>query len=774
MRLARTCRRGVGSFQRHLVLTLGLMLMSAGLAQSLVVYPLAGQDVLLGVAVAERIAAAYGDEAQNPGLEVYGPEVAPGLSAPLVTRDGFASLLGLLSGEDERTTDSPVGAVLLRGNLGADAVLTGRVSFAGESLRAQFYLATESGLDPFEVTAPEDEPGLLAQKAALLLAAKLDLTLPQVEYDIDLSSAYGDYVRALALVGGGFLDEALSVLEALGEEASAEAAELREDLNAVRLGEMTERPARLATMAVNSSPLDEALALEYFEALAAESELPVAETWQATLLASDGQDVAAEAAFAETAYPFGEAARAAYLVARDQAETGTAFDALLASDDVAALLGASLIAQLEGETATEKAALQRLTRLRPDYTYPFERLSFIAFDEDEPLAAAQALAVAVRQQPESDLYWTNLGWAYYLLDLFEQSQRASERAIALEPTQYIALYNLGLVHAVHGRLEDALAAYDQALALDPEVDDEAVLDLENARRRYPEEAAVHFSLATLYDQEGRRQEAALAYERYLDLEPQAPFERQAQTRLEVLRAPPPPLEISSGARLGLGPDLLEAETFQPGDRVYVAFELYTPGAELPPRVTLSASLRQDGATLAEQSLEVDIPRNAVGYVVDEIGFDLPRDLPAGAYRLEVLAEGSEERRAELQLEFEVTGSPSLQRQLLARGVVMQALESGQPLYSSRNLNQPDEDLLAALLDELERTATAAEEALPEIEAGRFEGLSGGELFTQSSAGDLRDFLEYLLAQGTEQASFTFVDAYAQWALDGAPSTDGEQ
>ena len=33
-----------------------------------------------------------------------------------------------------------------------------------------------------------------------------------------------------------------------------------------------------------------------------------------------------------------------------------------------------------------------------------------------------------------------------------------------------------------------------------------------------------------------------------------------------------------------------------------------------------------------------------------------------------------------------------------------------------------------------------------------------------------DFLDYLLASGSRDARFAFVDAYAQWAIDGAPET----
>ncbi len=750
---------------RRLLITALLFFAPLAWAQSLVVYPLAGPDVLLGVAVAERVAEALAEVA----TEVYGPEVVPGLVAPLIAEEGFASPLGLLGGEQEETTDSDAGARLLRDNLGADAVLTGRVASLDDTLRATFFLAEEGESDSFQVSAPEDDPGLLARKATLLLVEKLGLKRPQAAYDIDLSSPYGDYIRAVALVGGGFVDEALALLEEL-DEGDPQVAALLRDLEATRLGEVGQDAALQAALSLNLTPLDEALSLGYFERFAETSDLPVIDTWRATLLANEGREDEAAEAFDEAArYPFGELARAAYRLSRGEAESDLADLAL--SDNVGVLVGLSLLANLRGEAALEQAALTRLTELAPTYLYPFERLSFIAFDEDDPLRAAQALAVAVERMPESSLYWTNLGWAYYLLDLFEQSEAASLRAIDLDGSQYIALYNLGLVQAVHGRLDEALDAYEQAVALDPEVDDEALLDLENARRRYPDEEAVQYALATLYEQEGRRAEAAEAYQRFLALDPEASFAGAAQARLELLRAPLPPVEISSGAVVGLGPALLGASPFHPGDRVFASFELYTPGAELPNRVEVRASLEREGEVLDEAALTVDIPRNAIGYVVDGIGFDLPEDLEPGGYQLVLEAEASEERRAALELSFEVAGSAQVVRQLLGRNIIMMALETGRPLYGSRDLGSADAELAETLLAELRASADAAEGALPTVESGRFEGLSGGELFSESSAQDVEAFLEYLLEGGAQDASFTFVDAYAQWALDGAPTLE---
>src|SRR5690606_31017184 len=140
----------------------------------------------------------------------------------------------------------------------------------------------------------------------------------------------------------------------------------------------------------------------------------------------------------------------------------------------AALLAAAVTFEAAGGDERQEAALIALHRASPFLAYPLESLSYIYFDEENALRAVQVLTVAVELEPESSLYWTNLGWAWYLLGDLVRSEEASIRALSLDGTQSVAAYNLGLARTVTGRLEEALPAYEQALRFDPEVNDEAV------------------------------------------------------------------------------------------------------------------------------------------------------------------------------------------------------------------------------------------------------------------------------------------------------------
>src|SRR5690554_2984649 len=80
---------------RRTVLALAaLVLVTSAVASSLVVYPFTSQDPLLGVAIADEVAAAFHDHAI-----VFGPDVAAGVVPPLLVVDGYINV-GRIVGND--------------------------------------------------------------------------------------------------------------------------------------------------------------------------------------------------------------------------------------------------------------------------------------------------------------------------------------------------------------------------------------------------------------------------------------------------------------------------------------------------------------------------------------------------------------------------------------------------------------------------------------------------------------------------------------------------
>jgi tetratricopeptide (TPR) repeat protein len=282
---------------------------------------------------------------------------------------------------------------------------------------------------------------------------------PAARLNVDLSSPYGTFIDGLLNLGSGFPGEAYPLLR----RAAALSAEARWGRRSTALeGLLSDRPGAArsrypllaAAVALNTRPFDEAEVARAFSG----SALPLARLWEALLAAQTGDAAARErfAALDTESYPFSAAEGLLYRLSRGErgAEVRAELRALLERqpESLDVLVGGLFVAQTLADGPLEQRLAARLTRLAPAFAYPYERLSQRAFDRDDPNAAAVALRTATRLEPDNDLYWTNLGWAYYLLGVPGESEAASRRALELNPDERVARYNLGLVQVVTGRL----------------------------------------------------------------------------------------------------------------------------------------------------------------------------------------------------------------------------------------------------------------------------------------------------------------------------------
>ena len=186
-----------------------------------------------------------------------------------------------------------------------------------------------------------------------------------------------------------------------------------------------------------------------------------------------------------------------------------------------------------------------------------------------PAYAAQVAAMpeiaeaeqAVQATPGSAEAQFKLGTAWARAELFVPAEFAFRQAIALD-SQYVDAYvNLGVVYYQLGRLADALAQYDAALAITPddadihhnkgavyvqqalqtEMPDEALLDkgvaeFARALEINPNLPQACFSLGVVYNLRGQSTEALAMFKRFQELDdgsdPQAT--KMAKTYLERL------------------------------------------------------------------------------------------------------------------------------------------------------------------------------------------------------------------------------------------------
>lgn len=750
---------------RRTLVSLVLALVAWASAADLIVHPFRSQDPIVGVALAERVASALAD------VGVVGPELAPTLAAPIVVPGGFLNPLVVLPGGAFDET----GVALLAGATGVPAVVSGSLANLATGVRLDLVASVDGRIVRTSVRAPEGDLDRLAAAAVAAVAhwTGADYRPPR---PLDLRGVDQEAALARALLGAGLAADALDLLER-SEDLDAIDARFRDDLRAALADGGGGDPALAAIVSLASA--DPAAPEAAFARWLAAGGPPVADVWAGAWASSVGDIEAAEGHLdrAAAAYPYGRAARAAAALAHGEAEDGRArLAALTASAEPAALLAASFAAGALPDPALEDALLAALERAAPFLTYAFERRSFLAFDRGDALTAARTLAVAVELDPESDLYWTNLGWAWYLLGFVERSEAASLRALELDAAQVIARYNLGLVQVVTDRLDEALATYRETVRWSSEVDPEAVADLVDAESRYPDALGVPLALAYLLEQGGDRTAAADAYERYVaraTASPTAPAAdparvREASERIALLRAPLPPIEISGGLALQLGRRGPAVDRPHPGDPLTVVFEVSTPGDALPRRLELRAELSgADGVVVASGEARVDVPSGAIGYVTDVTTLELPVDLAVGAYTLRAWAEG-DGLRAEAEAPVTVAGAAERLRRLIGRGLVATALASGQALVGPRDLGQAEATVWARWVEELHAVAEMADEVMPVATEGRFAGESGGQAFARSTVEDVADFVDHLLASGARASTFALADAYAQWVVDGAP------
>lgn len=740
-------------FKPFWVLVLAALAAQAALAETLVVYPLSSQDPRLGAAISQRLAEAF-----EGHLDVYGPAVAPTLVPPVAVAGGYYNPGAFVS-----DTAEPAAAALFRQATGADAVINGQIYNVDNWLILEMNLAVEGRTHRLVLEEPATDPGALARRAAGVAARLLGLDFVPEVAPVDLSGSFGVTTAAIYLIGVGELDRAEALLAQEGGTDPL-ARELLDAMAAVRGGTFVGNPALLAALSLSRPDLDEEVSAAYFAALARRSDLPAVALWRAMLLVSAGSDAAAAALDDAATYPYGRAVQAAW-----RGVEAEEVRALIPGADVPALLALSVQAQLLQDLELEAEVLTRITRLAPELTYPFQRLSFIALDLDDPLAGAQALAAAARLAPDSDLYWTNLGWFQYLLGLLEQSEEASIRALLLAPNQVVAAYNLGLVQTVTGRLDEALESYDQALFYDVGVHPEAIIDLENALERHPAAPEVHYALGYLLEAAGRRADAAAAYAAYAGRVAAGSHRTRALERVETLSGPPPALELPGGVRLFLGPVDVTSSGLQLGDPLQPSFEVYTPDEALPGLIEVEFALADaGGGDVHVQEHQVRLPPDTVGFVIDGLVFELPADVPLGELSFEVRVSASEDRSVSVAVPVSVGSFEDPLRPLIGWRVNMDSLITGTSLYGRNDLGRWDE-VLAAFYEELEFTQEAAEDVMPLVDSGRFAGMDGGEVFRATTESDLLDFILWIARADTQGARFAFAEAYAQWALDGAPA-----
>lgn len=160
--------------------------------------------------------------------------------------------------------------------------------------------------------------------------------------------------------------------------------------------------------------------------------------------------------------------------------------------------------------------------------------------DDEPADAEEGVVTALGAAPQSAYEWFLRGCKLDEGDGDDSDEAAIaayEQAIALDPGLAAAHTNLGNLRYERGERSAALRCYETAVALDPDQPEalynlaniyEEEGDLEMAIAEYkralkvqPSFADAHFNLALTLEEVGGRQQAMQHWERFLDLTPES-------------------------------------------------------------------------------------------------------------------------------------------------------------------------------------------------------------------------------------------------------------
>jgi choline-sulfatase len=117
-----------------------------------------------------------------------------------------------------------------------------------------------------------------------------------------------------------------------------------------------------------------------------------------------------------------------------------------------------------GRHGEAMAVLQRVLQRDPKNAHAYETLGMIELRQQTPVLARDHLRQALELNDKLPIAWNTLGVALYQLggpDAAASAIHAWQRAVELDPKQYDALYNLGLVAAGQGRRAEARKALRQ-------------------------------------------------------------------------------------------------------------------------------------------------------------------------------------------------------------------------------------------------------------------------------------------------------------------------
>lgn len=160
------------------------------------------------------------------------------------------------------------------------------------------------------------------------------------------------------------------------------------------------------------------------------------------------------------------------------------------------------------------AAYDRALALNPKMGLAHMNVGAIHFNEGRLDKAIAHYTKALELLPNEPVLHTNLGKAYVGQGRFDEAIKEFEKALKVNENDPITYCELGNAHYYQGNLIEAIIKFKHAIALGPE---------------YPDP---HYFLGMIYEAQNNPQEATRFYLKYLKLEPQGLYAKDASGALK--------------------------------------------------------------------------------------------------------------------------------------------------------------------------------------------------------------------------------------------------
>jgi tetratricopeptide (TPR) repeat protein len=129
------------------------------------------------------------------------------------------------------------------------------------------------------------------------------------------------------------------------------------------------------------------------------------------------------------------------------------------------LLATALALHQQGQIGQARQQYAAILAAEPGHAAGHHYLGLLEHQSGNYGPALQHLQTAVQSDQAQAFYWVNLGNLLKDLQRPQEAEEAYQHALAQEPNDTLALYNLGHLYQLYARWSDAAAGYGQALSV---------------------------------------------------------------------------------------------------------------------------------------------------------------------------------------------------------------------------------------------------------------------------------------------------------------------